>query len=103
MFYTPSAVAPTNNLAVVSLVAGILSFFAHVVPGVGGLAVAIVAIVTGYMARKQIKQSGEQGMWMANAGIVIGFIHLALIAVVVFALLFVILVLGIALFGASHH
>ncbi len=100
-FYAPSAVAPTNNLAVVSLVAGIVSFFAHIVPGVGGFAVAIVAIVTGYMARRQIKQSGEQGMWMANAGIVIGFIHLALIAVVVFALLFVILVLGVALFGAS--
>jgi len=94
-------VAPTNNLAVVSLVAGIVSFFAHIVPGVGGFAVAIVAIVTGYMARRQIKQSGEQGMWMANAGIVIGFINIALIAVVVFALLFVILVLGVALFGAS--
>lgn len=99
--YRPTAVASTNNLAVVSLAASILSFFAHIVPGVGGLTVAIVAIVTGYMARQQIKQSGEQGMWMATTGMVIGIIHIALIAVVVFGLLFLIFVLGVALFGAS--
>lgn len=100
--YTP-AKAQTNNLAVVSLVAGIASFFAHVIPGVGGFTVAIVAIVTGFMARKQIKQSGEQGMWMATAGIVIGALHIALIVIVVLVLLFVVFVLGIALFGASRQ
>jgi hypothetical protein len=101
--YRPVAAAPTNSLAVVSLVAGIGSFFAHVIPGVGGFTVAIVAVVTGFMARGQIKQSGEQGMWMATAGIVIGIIHIALIAIVVLVLLFVVFVLGIALFGASRH
>lgn len=82
-----------------SLVAGIGSFFANIIPAVGGSTVAIIAIVTGFMARGQIRQSGEQGMWMANAGIVIGFVHLALIFLVVLALIFVIFVLGIALFG----
>lgn len=102
--YRPSsAAAPHNSLAVVSLVAGIMSFFAHIIPGVGGFTVAIVAIVTGYVARRQIKQSGEQGMWMATAGIVIGILHLALIVIVVLFLLFVVFVLGIALFGASRH
>jgi hypothetical protein len=101
--YKSSAVAPTNNLAVVSLVAGVLSFFSHVVPFVGGFAVAVVAIVTGFMARSQIKQSGEQGMWMATAGIVIGILHIALIAIVVLLVLFVVFLLGIALFGASRH
>lgn len=98
-----SSTAPTNSLAVVSLVAGVLSFFAHVIPGVGGFTVAIVAIITGYMGRQQIKQTGEQGMWMATAGMVIGFIHIALIAVVVLFLVFLIFVLGITLFGLSRH
>jgi hypothetical protein len=101
--YRPSTTAPTNNLAVVSLVAGIMSFFAHIIPGVGGFTVAIVAIVTGFMARSQIRQSGEQGMWMATAGIVIGILHIALIAIVVLVVLFIVFVLGIALFGASRR
>jgi hypothetical protein len=88
---------------VVSLVAGIMSFFAHIIPGVGGFTVAIVAIVTGFMARSQIRQSGEQGMWMATAGIVIGILHIALIAIVVLVVLFIVFVLGIALFGASRR
>jgi hypothetical protein len=101
--YRSSAVAPTNNLAVVSLVAGVLSFFSHVVPLVGGFAVAIVAIVTGHMARQQIRQTGEQGMWMATLGMVIGIVHVALIGILVLAVLFVIYVLGIALFGFGRH
>ncbi len=100
--YTPSA-ARTNSLAIVSLICGIGSFFAHIVPGIGGATVAVIAIVTGFMARGQIRQSGEQGMWMANTGIVIGIIHLALIFLVVLVLLFVIFVLGVALFGISAH
>ena len=101
--YRSSTVAPTNNLAVVSLVAAVLSFFSHVVPFVGGFAVAIVAIVTGHMARQQIRQTGEQGMWMATLGMVIGIVHVALIGIVVLAVLFVIFVLGIALFGFGRH
>ncbi len=100
--YTPSG-APTNNLAVVSLVAAIGSFFAHIIPVIGGLAVALVAVVTGFMARNQIKQTGEQGLWMANAGIVIGIIHIALLIVAVIGILFVIFVLGVALFGIAAH
>ncbi len=95
--------APTNSLAIVSLVTGIGSFFAHIIPGVGGLTVALVAIITGFMARGQIKRSGEQGMWMANAGIIIGIVHLVMIFLVVIVLLFLIFVLGIALFGIATH
>lgn len=100
--YTPSG-TQTNSLAVVSLVAGIGSFFAHIIPGIGGFTVALIAVITGFMARGQIRQSGEQGMWMATAGIVIGIIHLALIVVGILILLFVIFVLGIALFGVAAH
>ena len=93
----------TNSLAVISLIAGIGSFFAHIIPGVGGLTVAIVAIVTGYMARNQIKQTGEQGYGMATAGMIIGIIHLVLLALVVIGLIFAIFVFGIALFGISSR
>lgn len=96
-----TASAPTNNLAVVSFVAGIASFFAHIIPIVGGFTVAIIAIITGFVARGQIKRTREQGMWMANAGIIIGFVHLALGFLLIIALLFVIFVLGIALFGIA--
>jgi hypothetical protein len=101
--YTPASSAHTNSLAIVSLVAGIGSFFAHIIPGIGGLTVAVIAVITGYMARNQIKQSGEQGMWMATAGMIIGIAHIALLAIVVIVVLFLIFVLGIALFGVAAH
>src|ERR1051326_6535883 len=93
----------TNTLAVVSLVAAIGSFFAHIIPGLGGFTVALVAVITGFMARGQIKQTGEQGMGMATAGIIIGAVHMGLIVAGVFALI-LIFIFGIALFGiaASH-
>ncbi len=91
----------TNNLAVVSLVAGIGSFFAHIVPGIGGLTVAIIAVVTGHMARNQIKRTGEQGMGMATAGMTIGYIHLALIGLVVILLFGLIIAILAAIFHAA--
>ena len=100
--YTPSA-AQTNSLAVVSLVSGALSFFAHVVPLVGGFTVAIIAIITGFMARGQIRRTGEQGMWMANVGIILGFVHLALGFILGMIIIFFVFVLGVALFGIAAH
>jgi hypothetical protein len=100
--YTPAAGTHTNTLAVVSLVAGIGSFFAHVIPGIGGFTVALIAVITGYMARKQIRETGEQGMGMATAGMVIGIIHLALLFLLIIAVLFAIFVLGLVLFGVSR-
>ena len=99
--YLPAA-NRTNTLAIISLVTGIGSFFAHIVPGIGGFTVALVAIVTGYMARKQIRESGEQGMGMATAGMVIGIIHLALLGLLILFLVFLIFVLGVTLFGLSR-
>jgi hypothetical protein len=101
--YTPvGAGSRTNTLAIVSLVAGIGSFFAHIVPGVGGFTVALIAVITGYMARKQIKETGEQGMGMATAGMIIGIVHIALLVLLVIVLIFAIFVLGIAFFGAHR-
>ena len=99
--YTPAR-EHTNTMAIISLVSGALAIFGHVVlPGVGGGTLAIVAIVTGFIARNEIRKTGEQGGWMATTGIVLGVLHLALIA-----LIFVLLILGIFVFGAwalLHH
>ncbi len=92
-----------NNLAIVSLVAGALSFFAHVIPIIGGFTVAIIAIVTGFMARGQIKRTGERGMWMANLGIGLAIFHFVLAFALVMLVLFLIFIAGIALFGISAH
>jgi hypothetical protein len=66
----------TNPLAVVSLIAGcaqlLVWFFG-----------AIVAIITGHIARHQIKRSGESGSGMALAGLILGYIGLALSVLIV--------------------
>ena len=92
--YTPSG-ASTNTLAIVSLVSGIFSVFGHfIIPGVGGGTLALVAIITGFLARGEIRRGGQQGMWMATVGIILGILHLAVIA-----LIFVVLILAVFVFG----
>jgi uncharacterized protein DUF4190 len=83
---TPSS---TNSMAVVSLVAGIAGYvIPH--PFIAG----IVAIVTGHMARRQIRQTGEAGSGMALAGLILGYVHLAL------SILLVLLLIGVFVLGA---
>lgn len=60
----------TNSLAIASLVLSILG----VCCGVG----SIVGIVLGFVARNQIRTSGQSGDGMALAGIIIGFVTLVL-------------------------
>ncbi len=67
--YTPPP--RTNALAIISLVAGCAQFFICIVG-------SIVAIVTGHIARRQIKRSGEQGAGLALAGLILGYIGLVL-------------------------
>jgi Domain of unknown function (DUF4190) len=101
--YTPAAGTRTNSLAIVSLVAGIGSFVAHIpVPGFGGFTVAVIAVITGFMARRQIRETGEQGMGLATAGMIIGIAHLALLGLLLIAVIFAIFVLGVVLFGAHR-
>ena len=66
--YYPAA--PTNTLAVVSLVSAILSWV------LCPIIAAIVAIVTGHVARSQIRTTGEGGGGIALAGLIIGYAHL---------------------------
>lgn len=85
--YAPS----TNGLAIASLVFGIGSWF--VCPFVGG----VVAVILGHVARGQIRRTGEAGGGLAMAGLILGYVHLA-IAIVV-AIIWVVLVAG--LFAAA--
>ena len=88
----------TNTLALVSLISGVVGWF--MVPLIG----SIVAIVTGHMARKQIKQSlgREDGDGLVIGGLVLGYasLVLGLIGIVVVILVFV-GVLGLGLLGAQ--
>lgn len=75
---------PTNGKATGSLVASVLGFFC----GIG----FIVGLILGYSARKEIQASGGQqgGEGLATAGIVIGWVGVALtiLGIVAFVLLF---------------
>jgi hypothetical protein len=82
---SPAPSPATSTLAVVSLVAGIVSWL--LMPFVAGLA----AIVCGHMARGEIKRSNGalEGDGLAIAGLVLGWINvvlcvLAVVAVIVF-------------------
>ena len=76
--YPPYAPAPpTNGLAIAALVCGVGGF----VIGVS----FIPAIICGHLARAQIRRTGEQGGGMALAGLIIGYVGIALFAVVVAA------------------
>ncbi len=95
--------APTNGLAQVSLVTGILSYLGHVIPLIGGGTLALVALITGWIARRQIKQSGEQGRDIATIGMILGAINLVISFAILIAILFFVFVLGIGILGFAAH
>ena len=74
----PTVVRSTLPLAVVSLVFGIATW--TVLPVIG----AIVAIVCGHLARAEIRRAPAawEGQGMARAGLVLGYLQLALMALV---------------------
>jgi hypothetical protein len=74
--YAPSP--PTNTMAVVSLVSGIVAWF--ILP----LLAAIVAIITGHMARNEIRNShGMQGGdALALIGLILGYLNLVVSCIV---------------------
>jgi len=80
-YYAPVA-RPTNTLAVVALIAAICGLSA--LPFVGSVAAVIMAP----MARKQIRETGENGDGMAVAGMIVGWVGVGL--GVIFGLLFLI-------------
>ena len=73
---------PTNGFAIASLVLGILWIW-----WVG----SILALIFGYVARKQIRERNETGDGLAIAGIVLGWVGVG-----VLALFLILLVIGLA-------
>mgnify|MGYP001442057078 CR=1 FL=1 len=73
----------TSTLAIVSLVTGVLGW--TLLPWVG----AIVAIITGHMARSEIRRDPEnlEGDGLAVAGLVLGWLMVGLSLLVLFAVI----------------
>ncbi len=92
-----SPVRATSSLAVVSLVFGAICWIA--IPFVG----AVVAVVCGHLARGEIRRAPPgtiEGDGMALAGMILGYLHLALFAL---AILLVFGFLGGLAFFANWH
>jgi hypothetical protein len=76
-FNVTSVPVQTSTLAITSLVTGIACWF--VLPLIG----ALIAVITGHMAKKEIRESAGRlsGLDLANAGLVLGYVHLAISAI----------------------
>ncbi|MDR1513715.1 MAG: DUF4190 domain-containing protein [Propionibacteriaceae bacterium] len=77
---TNSSTRGTNTLAILALVFSIIA--------------SVVGLILGYVARSQIRRSGENGAGLALAAIIIGWIEVGLIAA---GLIFYVVVLAAAL------
>jgi hypothetical protein len=81
-----STIRQTSTLAIVALVGGVLGW--TLLPFIG----SIVAIITGHMARAEIRREPQrlEGDGLALAGLVMGWLSVALwiLAVLVFVLFF---------------
>lgn len=85
-YYAGPMAQSTNGMAIASLVCSIAGFV--IFPLIG----AVLGVIFGHIALKQIKVSQEQGHGMAVAGLVMGYIQLALslLAILLFILIIVI-------------
>jgi uncharacterized membrane protein len=72
----PVVAQHTNGMAIASLVCGIGQVFALFPAGVA-------AVILGHMARRRIRQTGEQGDGMAVAGLILGYIGIVLTVLLV--------------------
>ncbi len=69
-------VVPNSTLAIVSLVSGIIAWVLF------PILAAIVAVISGHMARNEIRRSGGSlaGQGLALIGMILGYVQLALVA-----------------------
>jgi hypothetical protein len=86
----------TNTLSIVALVSGIVGL--TFIPFLA----SIVAVVTGHMARAEVRRTGEQGGGLALAGLIMGYVGIGL-AVIVISLLFAFLGVVIASGMGSYY
>lgn len=86
--YVYRPIAPTNTLAIVGMILSIAAF--SIAP------TAIVGVILGHIARRQIRRSGERGDGMAIAALWIGYL-LTLFWLLFFILYFGLIALAIGL------
>ncbi|WP_100444157.1 DUF4190 domain-containing protein [Glycomyces xiaoerkulensis] len=79
----PPPSPPTNGMSIAALVVGIVGACNPI---------GVLALIFGYIAKRQIEERGEQGRGFAVAGIVLGWIGLASI---VFWILYMVFVLSV--------
>jgi Domain of unknown function (DUF4190)/DUF1707 SHOCT-like domain len=84
----PPGTGTTNGMAVAALVCGIVQFCGFWLVG------TIPAIILGHLARRQIRQTGEQGAGMATAGIILGWVGVGL--TILFVTLFIALTVSVS-------
>lgn len=88
----------TNTMAIISLVSGLLGW--SVLPFIG----SIVAIITGHLARSEIRRDpqGRDGDGLAVAGLVLGY---AMVGVAILSVLALLLFFGglAAFFALAGH
>jgi hypothetical protein len=90
---------PTSTTAVISLIAGILGL--TFIPFLG----SILALILGYMSKKEIEQSagGLSGAGLATAGIVMGWIGVALgCCLAMFIILIIVGAFGTTIFAIDR-
>ncbi|SCL18329.1 protein of unknown function [Micromonospora rhizosphaerae] len=73
--YAYPASAKTNTLAIVALVLSLVGFASCITAPIGA--------ILGHVARKQIRETGEQGEGMAKAAIIVGWILTGLLVLLI--------------------
>ena len=76
---------PTNQLAIAALVCGCAQLFFWVFTG-------IPAVILGHIARRQIRETGENGDGMALTGLILGYVGIGLS--VILAVIFILIVVA---------
>jgi len=82
----------TNGLAITSLISSIAAFV--ILPFIA----SIVGVITGHMALKQLRTSGENGRGLALAGVIVGWVGVAFGLI---AILFIVIAIIAAINGTS--
>jgi hypothetical protein len=90
----PGRARPTNAMAIISLVLGILGLVLFF-----GVA-SIPAVILGHIARKQIRERDEDGDGIAMAGLILGWIGVGLVLLVIG---FVVVVFGVVAVGSANR
>lgn len=92
---TPPVMRRDSTLAIISLVSGLLGW--TLLPVIG----AITAVVTGHLAKKEIRESNNtlSGDGMALAGLILGYVQIGVIVLGTLCLL----IFGAALYPAIRQ